>query len=190
MQLYLFQITLFPPVLLSLYKSALVLKRRFINLFLVKKHYLAGWLVGLQPGNDLDQTPLVLKVWNTSKSPTENPSSVQGLPPLILSQQTWFILSPSDQRQGFSVTSLVCPPKSQPPSGRKQAYRKEGRRERGGGEKLTDANEVIGVWLSFFLLLFFKSSLCLLWASSARAKHACTQFLSWGVECHWNEPSV
>lgn len=48
---------------------------------------------------------------------------------LILSQQTWFILSPSDQRQGFSVTSLACPPNSQPPAGRKQACRRERERE-------------------------------------------------------------
>lgn len=49
------------------------------------------------------------------------------------SQQTWFILSPSDQRQGFSVTSSeLCPFHRQPPAGRKHACRQQRERERGG----------------------------------------------------------
>lgn len=47
-----------------------------------------------------------------------------GAASLILSQQTWFILSPSDQRQGFSVTWLAFPYNSQPPAGRKQTCRR------------------------------------------------------------------
>lgn len=43
---------------------------------------------------------------------------------LIPSQRTWFILSPSDRRQGFSVTWLAFPSNSQPPAGREQTCRK------------------------------------------------------------------
>lgn len=48
-----------------------------------------------------------------------------GTASLILSQQTWFILSSSDQRQGFSVTWLDLPYNSQPPAGGKQTCRRE-----------------------------------------------------------------